>query len=318
MPSNFSEISKKILKANDIAIYCHLSPDGDALGALLGLYKALKSKGKEVYAFCETPIVDKFKYLKDIDVVTFPDKRNHELGISVDVSDMDRLGKCMKSFMGCKTTIAIDHHKSFQNFADYSYVEKETSSCCEIIYTLLKDMKLLNKDVCEYLFGGMVTDTGCFAFSSVTSRTYEIASEILANYQFDHADLIYQAYRAISLRRYNLKIQALSKARFFNDNKVAVVVFTQELFDKTLTNINETEGIISELINIEDVKVAYALSEVNPQNYKLSIRAKDGVDAAEIANLYGGGGHKAAAGCRVNGFLEDIIEKLVKQANDRI
>jgi len=318
MATDFSEIGKKISKAKDIALYCHTNPDGDALGSLLALYTMLKAKGKDVYAFCDTEIVDKYKFMRNIEFVSFPDKRTHELGLSVDCSDIDRLGQCLKSFVSCKTTIAIDHHKSFQNFADISYIERETSSCSEIVYLLSKENKWLTKESAELLFTGMVTDTGCFAFDSVTSRTYKIASEILELYKINHADIIYKAYRSTSFDRYNLKIKGLSTAKFYNDNQVAIVVFTNKLFEETNTSINETEGIIAELINIDRIKVAYAISEVNPRNYKLSIRTKEGIDASEIAAQFGGGGHKAAAGCRVNGYLEDIMEKLIKLANDRI
>lgn len=313
-----SEISKKLLKAEDIAIYCHTNPDGDTLGCLLALYTALKKKGKKVSAFCDTEIVDKYSFMQNVNEITFPDKKTHEVGISLDVSDLDRLGQCIKSFMQCKFTIAIDHHKSFQNFADLSYVEKTTSSCCEIMYLLIKEMKLLDDDVVALLYTGMVTDTGCFAFSSVTGRTHLIVADMLQNYKIDHADIVYNAYRATTYNKFNLKIKALNKARFFEDNQIAFVVYDKAVFDSTGTSINETEGIIAELINIDCVKVAYALSEVNPQNYKLSVRTKAGVDAAEIAGLFGGGGHSAAAGCRVNGYLEDIIEKLTKIARDRI
>lgn len=313
-----SEIAKNLLKAEDIALYCHTNPDGDALGCIMALYTALKKKGKTVYAFCDTEITKKYKFMADIDAVSFPDKKTHEVGLSLDISDIDRLGKCMKSFMQCRYTIAIDHHKSFQNFADLSYVEKTTSSCCEIIYSLIKEMKLLDRDVAAHIYTGMVTDTGCFAFSSVTGHTHTIVAEILDNYDFPHADIMYNAYRATTFNKFNLKIKALNKARFFENNQIAFVVYDKEVFEKTDTNINETEGIVAELINIDCVKVAYALSEVNPQNYKLSIRTKAGVDAAEIAGMFGGGGHSAAAGCRVNGYLEDIIEKLTKMARDRI
>ena len=110
----------------------------------------------------------------------------------------------------------------------------------------------------------------------------------------------------------------LQKTRYFDDNKIAVIVFTNNDFSETKTSTADTEGIISELIAIRDVKVAYALAEVGERNYKLSIRTKSDVDASDIALAMGGGGHSAAAGCRINGYLEDVIEKIVKLAKDRL
>lgn len=318
MANSLQEIVKKILKANDIAIYCHTNPDGDALGSMLSLYSILKKKGKDVHAFCDTEIINKYNFMPNIDVVTFPDKKSHELGISVDTSSIDRLGKCYPSFLKSKSTIAIDHHKTYENFADLSYVVKDMSSCCQIMYKIAKELKGLDNESVSLIYTGMVTDSGCFAFDSVNGETHEIVAEILNNYKIDHAKIMYDAYRSISFERFNLKIQVLSKAKFYSDNQIAIIVFNKDLFESTNTTIDETEGIITELINIKDVKIAYAISEAAPKSYKISIRSKDGVDASSIANYYGGGGHKAAAGCRVNGYLEDIIEHLLKLANDRI
>ena len=109
----------------------------------------------------------------------------------------------------------------------------------------------------------------------------------------------------------------MAKAKLV-DEQIAFIFFMKEDFEATGTTSDDTEGIVSELINVDSVKVAYALSQVGERNFKLSIRSKDPVDAADIAMQFGGGGHKFAAGCRVNGYLEDIAEKLTKLSKDRI
>lgn len=312
-----SDISKKILKSNDIAIYCHTNPDGDSIGCMLALYLALKAKGKEVYAFCDCPLPKKFEFLPSANVFSFPDKRKHDLGVSVDCSSNDRLGQCLRSFYDCRYSIAIDHHASYSNFADMFYVEKEAASCSQIIYKLLKEIKVMNDDIATLLYAGIVTDSGCFAFNSVTPEVHQIVKELL-EYKFDHADVVFNSYRVTSFDRFKLKARVIDHARFYDDNQIGLIIFSAKDFSETNTTQEDTEGIIQELINISNVKVAYALAEVDKERYKLSIRTKNGIDASEIASQYGGGGHKAAAGCRVNGILEDIIEKIVKIASDRI
>ncbi len=312
-----NDIIKKINKANDIAVYCHTNPDGDALGSMLALYIALKNKGKTVSAYCDTPVPQKYKCLYASEDITFPQKRIHELAISVDCSDLDRLGQCMKSYLSARTQIAIDHHKSFARFAETCYVDGNAAACAQLIFKLLKSYKAIDKNIAQLLFSGIVTDSGCFAYSSVTQETHTIACELL-EYGFDAADCIYKVFRSTSLNRFELKTRVLSKTRFFEDGKIAIIVFSKEDFDVTSTDTQDTEGIISELIDIDTVKIAYALSEVGLRSYKLSIRTKDPLDAADCANVFGGGGHKNAAGCRINGYLEDIIEKLIKIARDRM
>ncbi|MBR4800073.1 MAG: bifunctional oligoribonuclease/PAP phosphatase NrnA [Clostridia bacterium] len=315
--SGFADIIKMINRANDVAIYCHTNPDGDALGSMLALAFALEKKGKKVKAYCDTSISKRNAKFLGSERISAPDSVAHELGISVDSSDLDRLGNCVKSFLSCKSQIAIDHHKSFKRFTEICYVDKDACACAQIIFSLLKEMKLIDKTVAQLLFGGIVTDSGCFAYPSVTPKTHEIAAELM-ELGFDAADVIYDTFRSTSKARFDLKRRVLQNAKFFSEDKIAVIVFTAEDFKATGTSAVDTEGIINELIDVETVKVAYALSQVGDKNYKLSVRSKNPVDASEIAGLFGGGGHMNAAGCRVNGYLEDILERIVKIANDRI
>lgn len=315
--NDFSEIIKKINKANEIAIFCHTNPDGDALGSMLALGFALEKKGKKIALFCDSPISVRNSKFFGSERISLPTNKVFDLGIAVDSSELDRLGGCVKSFLSCKSQVAIDHHKSFKRFTETCYVDKDACACAQIIFKLLKEMKLIDKTVAELLFSGIVTDSGCFAFPSVTPETHEIAAELMG-YGFNAANAIYNTFRSTSVERFNLKCRALNGAKFFCDNQIGVIVFRIADFKATGTTAADTEGIINELIDVENVKVAFALSEVGDKNFKLSIRSKDPIDASDIAGFYGGGGHKNAAGCRVNGYLEDVIERIVKLALDRI
>lgn len=313
--NTISEIAKQISRASDIALYAHTNPDGDALGSMLALYVLLKNKGKNVVCYCDTTVPDKYKCMYASECVSFPEKRVHELAVSVDSSDLDRLGQCMKSFLSAKSTIAIDHHASFRRFAGLCYVDSSASACAEIVFELAKELKGIDDHVAELLFSGIVTDSCCFTLPNTTKRTHEIACELL-EYDFDGADVIYKVFRSTTFERFKLKAIALSKARFFHDNRIAVIAITIDDFAKSGATQNDSEGIVNELLDINSVEVAFCLSQVGTHNFKLSIRTKGEVNAIEIANEFGGGGHKNAAGCRVNGYMEDIVEKLVRLASN--
>ena len=315
--NDYSEVVKRINRAHDVAIYCHTNPDGDALGSMLALGFALENHGKSVSMYCDTPISKRNACFKGSDRISLPDSKQHELGISVDCSDLDRLGGSVKSFLSCKSQIAIDHHSSFKRFTELCIVEKDACACAQIIFNILSKMKFIDDRVAELLFAGIVTDSGNFAYSSVTPETHTIAATLM-EYDFDAADTIYKVFRSTSIERFDLKRRVLAKAKFYLDNQVGIIVFNAKDFLETHTSTADTEGIINELIDIDNVKVAYALSEVGDKNFKLSVRTKNPIDASEIAATFGGGGHKNAAGCRVNGYLEDVIEKIVKLAKDRI
>ena len=313
----FSKIIREINRADSIAVYCHTNPDGDTLSSSLALYTALKKQGKNVRIYCDTVIPAKFACLHNSADISFPSKGVHDLSISVDCASIDRLGQCMKSFTSSKSQIAIDHHKSFTRFAELYYVDGDAAACAQIMYKLLKQMNAVDKEIAELLFAGIVTDSGCFAYSSVTKETHSIVCELL-DYNISGSDIIFDVFRSTEKNKVQLKCKVLGNARYFENNRIALIVFTKEDFEATNTSTSDTEGIIAELIAIRDVQVAYALAEVGARSYKLSIRTKASVDASDIAMTMGGGGHSAAAGCRVNGYLEDVIEKIVKLAKDRL
>lgn len=317
LADNLNEIIKRINRADDIALYCHTNPDGDALGSMLALYVALKRKGKHVCAYCDTPVPEKYKCMYASDEISFPQKRVHTLSICVDCSELDRLGQCMRSFLSAKEQIAIDHHKTFAKFTRLYYVDANVSSCCEIIYAVLKEIRGIDKDVAELLFGGIVTDSACFSFSNVSRSTFDIASSLL-KYGIDNAKIIYDVYKSSSLNKFRLKSRVLSKSKFYCDNQIGLLVFERQDYCDTQTDEDDSEGIVNELLNINCLKIAYSLSQVSERSFKLSIRTKGNIDASEIASIFGGGGHFNAAGCRVNGFKEDIIERIVKIGADRL
>lgn len=312
-----SEIEKQLSSANDIALFCHTNPDCDALGSMLALYLALKKKDKSVSVYCDTPVPERLKVLEGAEFITFPEKRVHELAVCLDCSDLDRLGQCMKSFLSAKKQIAIDHHVSFKRFAPLCLVDSDAGACAEIVYELLKDMKALDECIAKLLFAAIVTDTGCFSQYNCTAKSMEIAVE-LQKFGFDAQQIVYQVYKSTSIERFKLKNLALSRAKFYENGKIALIYVSSKDLTDTGACTEDAEGIISSLLDVESVKVAYSLLQASERSYKLSIRTKDGVDAYDIANVFGGGGHKFAAGCRINGYFEDIVEKLVRLASDRL
>ncbi len=114
-------------------------------------------------------------------------------------------------------------------------------------------------------------------------------------------------------------MRALSKAKFFEDGKIGLIYFSQEDFLATDTAPEDTEGAINYIRDIDTVEVAAAITQTRQSNsYKVSIRTSDRVDASRIASVFGGGGHKNAAGCRISGFYEDVKDKLLKACSDEL
>ncbi len=313
----FNSAYKEITSAKTVSIYTHVNPDCDTLSCALALYHALTSLGKQVDVYCVDQIPDTLKVLNGANIVKLPEKKVHDLSIAVDCDSLDRIGNAMRSYLSSKVQIAIDHHKTHRKFSTISILDTEVSSCAEILYRFLKHLRLLTKDIAELIFAGIVTDSGCFQFSSVSKSTHQIAGELM-EYGFDAGEVIYNVFKKVSKNKFLLENRVLSKCKFFEDNQIAILTFTQEDFNATGTSINDTQGTIVNVIDIDSVKVAYAISEATPKSYKIMIRSKGEVDSSDIAREFGGGGHSRAAGCRLNGYYEDIVDKLLKVARDRL
>lgn len=138
------------------------------------------------------------------------------------------------------------------------------------------------------------------------------------SYGFDAGEVIYNVFKKTSINKFMLENRVLSKCKFYENNQVAIITFTAEDFKATSTSMNDTLGTIVSVIDIDSVKIAYAIAEAANKSYKIMIRTKNGVDASDIAREFGGGGHARAAGCRLNGYYEDIVDKLNKVARDRL
>lgn len=313
----FDQINAEIKKANSIAVYCHRNPDGDTLGSGLSLYFALTAMNKDVEIFCDGEIPEKYREMKGVECITAPNKHTHDLSIAVDVSTMGQLGGSLKSFLSSKRLVALDHHKSHEKFADITYVDATASACAEILFDYLKYSKRMTDVIAELLFTGIVTDSGCFQFSSTTKRTHEIACELLS-YDFDASAVIYRHFKRITPAVFALKNRVYGNAKFYENGKVGIITFTKKDFEETGTTQFDTEGIITGIIDISTMEIAFAISEVGEKSYKVSVRTKESVDASDLACVFGGGGHLRAAGLRLNGFYEDVVEKLLKASRDRL
>jgi phosphoesterase RecJ-like protein len=176
---------------------------------------------------------------------------------------------------------------------------------------------LIDKDVATLLYAGILTDTGMFSYPLTSAETPKIAAD-LYGYGIDASDVAYNVFKKKSMSAFLLANRALSRARFFKDGKIGIVAFFLKDFEETGAAPCNTEGLVNSIQTIDGVLAAIALTEIDSTRFRVSIRTKSPVDASSIAGEFGGGGHTLAAGCRLQGSYEEIIERLVKAADDRI
>ena len=314
-----NEAIKQLKSANHIALFCHVNPDCDTICSALALRLALQKTGKKIDVYCDGELKGEIRDVKGVDTINSPSLRSYDLSVAIDCGDQGRIGKYYSIFAKSPKTLCIDHHNQLSSFADVNIVDVNSGATAELIYLILQEMdpNLPDVEIATLLYTALVTDTGNFSFSNTGARTFEIASKLLA-FGVKNAEISYRFFKEITLKRFKLKARVIDKAQFFENDQIGVITFTKEDLDATGTTSADSSNLVNDLINIAEVRVALSITEVRPHSYKISIRTQDDVDAGSIANTFGGGGHKNAAGCMLNGFYGNILDDLLKACRDHL
>ena len=300
--------SKKVL------IICHIRPDGDSLGSGFALKRIAEKYGKLVDIVCDSDKPQHYAFLPNYDDLNQMKYEKHDLVIAVDCADENRLGKYYSNFKRAKVNMNIDHHQTNTQYGMFVRVKPQASSTCEVVYDLIHNDYKIDKEVATLLYLGISTDTGHFRHNNTTEHTLFVASKLIA-LGADNESIVNNVYKSQTKNKLDLIATAIKSFRFFKDNKIVVITLTRDDMQKCGCTLADTEGIIDYGMSMGNVEVAVCMSEQNIRSYKVSFRSKC-ADVAQSAMTFGGGGHKLASGCVVNGHYEDVVDKVVKAVTD--
>lgn len=305
------EIIIKLNKCETAAVFCHVRPDGDALGSGLALTLALRKEGKRAVMCCDDVPPEKFAFLPEMAEVKqkLPDN-NYDTLICVDSADSTRIGSFAGTFKNFKgVTVNIDHHISNNKFADYNYV-KECPATCEILAeTFIKAGWEIDGEIANLLMLGLITDSGNFTHNDVSAHTFEIAA-ILRGKGADVNKINYYMFSKQSKARALLYGKVIEGMRFALDDRIAFIVISKEEMEKFGADHSVTEGFVDFPLTIDTVEVSVSVLEFKKGQYKISLRSKGKVNVNAVASAFGGGGHVLASGCMLFGEPEEVIEKI--------
>lgn len=301
MTNPVDEIIDLLQRSQKILLCTHIFPDGDALGSQLGLAHALEGMGKEVYLYCEEPASYLLDFLPGCDklIPFFPDDHDFDCAISLDCGDQRRLGNMAADLVEQRPFVVIDHHAGHQDFGDLRWVDHNRSSTGEMVYDLIRLLGgRITRDCAYCIYTAILTDTGSFRYESTTSHTMRVAAELM-DYGISVPEICGHVYDSYTTSRLQLLQQVLSTLELYEDDKIAVIRVTMDLFNTTGTTGADTELFINFPRSIQSVKVAVFLKETPDNLVGVSMRAKGEVDVAKVARDFGGGGHINAAGFKL-------------------
>lgn len=307
------QIAERIKQAKNAVIFMHMRPDGDAFGSGLALSRALDTLKIPNQVCVESAIPSNLAFLKGLDKVQKEPVGDYDLLITVDCSDEARLGILTDEFFRAKrkkiTTINVDHHISNTLYADYNYVRECSANCMNIAKLIEALGVALDKATAEYLYTGLLTDSGNFAHDDVSEETFALASTLTAK-GVDVRYYNYMLFKRQSPARAKLYAMTMSGLRYYLDGRMACIIITRENMELCGADIGATEGFVDFPLNVDGVEVAVSVMEMKFRQYKISLRSKEYADVNKIAGAFGGGGHVRASGCMLFGDLEEVLDRL--------
>ncbi|MBR4719701.1 MAG: bifunctional oligoribonuclease/PAP phosphatase NrnA [Lachnospiraceae bacterium] len=294
-----------------IGIAGHTRPDGDCVGAVLGMYSYLSNvyKNAKIKIFLEKP-ADMYSFLKGFDMIdsTFAYPGQFDVFFALDCGDIDRLEGAGKLFLGSKKSIAIDHHVSNTGYGDVSHVEPEASSTCEILTRLFED-EYMDADVAKALYTGIAHDTGVFRYSCTGPDTFMALSK-LVKFGFDGSRITDETFFQKTYVQNQILGRSLLESILFMDGRCIASSIDRRAMEFYGVDSKDLDGIVNQLQITKGVEVAIFMYETGTLEYKVSMRSNGKVNVAEIASFFGGGGHVRAAGCNMNGTFYDVLNNL--------
>ncbi len=315
-----SQVVELIENKNKFAITTHIKPDGDGVGSSLGLFWLLRSLGKEAEvlvhgevppAYRSLPGASQIRDIKSID-------RPYDAVFVIECSDVMRPGI---EGLENEFTVNIDHHSTSEHFGTINWIDSTASAVGEMIYNLCKAIGgRITKDIAECVYMALVTDTGSFHFSNTSERTLKVASE-LVKAGAKPSKIGEAVYNNYPWSRIELMRQVLDTVKRDKTGRVASLRQTLEMRQIAGAIDGDNNGFVNIPLAARDVLAVVYMREIGPNQYRASLRSKGDVNVAKVAERFGGGGHKNAAGLSIDGDWDqkerELMDALIEAIDER-
>lgn len=319
------EVAQLLSHPKKICIVTHQNPDGDSLGSSNALYLFLKRQGHEVYNILPNAFPDSISWLPGTDKAIIAEAdletaakhiADAELIFSLDHNAHNRTGVLEEHLKECDATfIMIDHHRQPEAYATYRYSDHHMSSTCEMIYHFFEKLDAtdeITKEIAECLYCGIMTDTGSFKYRSTTATTHEVIAQLIRK-GADGEKIQRSIYDTNSLDRLQLLGTALDNLIFREEYRTAFITLSSEEMERHNFKRGDSEGFVNYGLSLKGAVMALIFKEYREDGVvKISLRSKGDFDVNTLARKhFNGGGHKNAAGGRLECSLDEAVDRLI-------
>lgn len=298
--ADLDRAAKTIDGARSVALACHVSPDGDALGSTLGLFHALRAAGRECVASFPSPftVAPHYRHLPGLDLLIAPDAFPAAPAVMVtfDCGAIGRLGDLEPSARAAGDLVVVDHHLSNTRYGTVNVIEADAAASGVVVRRLIDRLGLpLTRDVALCLYTALVCDTGRFQYETTTPAVFDLASE-LVTFDLPVAQLSRALFEEHRFAYLQLMAEAVARAELVHEQSFVWTAVTQEMLGRHGVAVEEIEGLIDIVRRTAEAEVACVLKEEADGSIKVSLRSVGTEDVQRIACAHGGGGHRFAAG----------------------
>ena len=312
-----SQVVELIENKQNFAITTHIKPDGDGVGSSLGLCWLLRSLGKsaEVVVRGEIPLAYRSlpgaADIRDIEKVD----KSYDAIFVIECSDLQRPGI---AGLDEQFTVNIDHHATSEHFGTVNWIDSTASAVGEMIYNLVKAIGgRVTREIAECVYMALVTDTGSFHFSNTTDRTLKVASELIKA-GARPAEISEAVYNNYPWSRIELMRQVMSTVKRDESGKVASLRQTLKMREEAGAVDGDNNGFVNIPLAAREILACVYMREVGENAYRVSLRSKGDINVAKVAERWGGGGHRNAAGLRIEGNWDEKERELVEAVRDAV
>jgi bifunctional oligoribonuclease and PAP phosphatase NrnA len=311
----FTKAAEALSAATSVALACHVNPDADALGSMLGLSNHLRAMGKEtVCSFPNHPFEPPrwASLLPGTEALVPPSAfpEDPPVMVTCDVASLDRLASLGGAAVRAKTLIWIDHHVTNDGRGTIPIIDPAASSTCELVWRLVKELGgEIQIETAMCLYAGLVTDTGRFQYEAVKPDTLRLAAE-LREYPFEHTRLVQALYEDNGVAYLRLLGIALGRVRVEPGADLVWTYLTRADLEAADVDPGETDDLIDVVRTAREADVAAVIKQQPDGRFKVSLRSRGGHDVAAAASRFGGGGHRLASGYTSSQGLVATVESL--------
>lgn len=312
-----SQVVELIESKRRFAITSHIRPDGDSLGSSLGLYWLLLALDKDVEVIMRDAVPHSYQQLPGAEHVrvTPAVDQSYDAVFVIECSDITRPGLID---LEKQIVVNIDHHSTTALFGTINWIDSTASAVGEMIYNLCKATGVrVTTEMAECVYTALITDTGSFHYSNTTERTFKVASE-LVRIGVKPAKTSECVFASYPWSRIQLMGAVISTARRDDSGRVACMRQSLEMQAQAHASDEDADGFVNYPLTAGEVEAVALLKESTPGVYRTSLRSKGDVNVARVAEMFGGGGHRNAAGCTLKGPWDETEAKIVSLLRDAV